>query len=84
MAMFAFRKVVIKKQRLSKHVETDVLIDIGDGIKPIDYTNDTTPSLPLETSSVGAASDAGYSSGLISTEDLSRSHPAAGSKILEF
>ena len=72
MALFAFRRGIHKPQ-----VETDILINFeGSEKKYHKVMSDNNIQTPLETSSVGTASDGGYGSGLISMEDLSRNHPS--------
>ena len=74
MAMHAFKKAGIKKNR----EESENLINFGnENMKHLPRRNNNL-LIPLETASVGTASDGGYSSELLSTEDLSRQQPFAG------
>ena len=84
MAVHAFKKTVIKKR-----TKTENLINFGGSEEnlnrvPVQSSNSLQNDnllIPLETASVGTASDCGYSSGLLSTEDLSRQQPVAGGMV---
>ena len=79
-AISAFKKAIVHKQKDTPKDDNDgILISLAGSNENI-AQNSTTNNmlLPLETASVGTASDGGYSSGLLSTEDLTRQHPVAG------
>ena len=75
--IYAFKKCIQKAQKDSNKLlifneSEDDLSKIG-----------VYPLIQLETASVGAASDGGYSSELLSTEDLTRQQPATERECLE-
>lgn len=76
MAMHAFQKTIMLKRNNSGK---NLLINLSDSDENL--RKDANLLIPLETSSVGTGSDGGYSSGLLSTEDLSRQQPVAGGLI---